>query len=114
MKQAKKIAAMKAEKSPKIGARQGLETSLRPKEPGKSRVTPSPEQQILVDTPCVWNPAYQNNDHKTHEERHIQYVKAILIPSSMAPHSSTLAWKILWMEKPGRLQSMGSLRVRHN
>ena len=31
----------------------------------------------------------------------------------MAPHSSTLAWKIPWMEKPGRLQSMGSLRVRH-
>ena len=28
---------------------------------------------------------------------------------AMAPHSSTLAWKILWMEKPGRLQSMGSL-----
>ena len=27
----------------------------------------------------------------------------------MAPHSSTLAWKIPWMEKPGRLQSMGSL-----
>ena len=32
----------------------------------------------------------------------------------MAPHSSTLAWKVPWMEKPGRLQSMGSLRVRHN
>ena len=32
----------------------------------------------------------------------------------MAPHSSTLAWKIPWMEEPGRLQSMGSLRVRHN
>ena len=30
----------------------------------------------------------------------------------MAPHSSTLAWKIPWMEEPGRLQSMGSLRVR--
>ena len=29
----------------------------------------------------------------------------------MAPHSSTLAWKIPWAEKPGRLQSMGSLRV---
>ena len=27
----------------------------------------------------------------------------------MAPHSSTCAWKILWMEGPGRLQSMGSL-----
>ena len=27
----------------------------------------------------------------------------------MAPHSSTFAWKIAWMEEPGRLQSMGSL-----
>ena len=33
---------------------------------------------------------------------------------SMAPHSSTLAWKIPWMEGPGRLQSMGSLRVGHD
>ena len=32
----------------------------------------------------------------------------------MATHSSTLAWKIPWMEEPGRLQSMRSLRVRHN
>ena len=32
----------------------------------------------------------------------------------MATHSSTLAWKIPWTEEPGRLQSMGSLRVRHN
>ena len=32
----------------------------------------------------------------------------------MAPNSSTLAWKILWMEEPGRLQSMGSLRVGHD
>ena len=32
----------------------------------------------------------------------------------MAPHSSTLAWKIPWMEEPGVLQSMGSLRVGHN
>ena len=31
----------------------------------------------------------------------------------MATHSSTLAWKIQWTEKPGRLQSMGSLRVGH-
>ena len=30
---------------------------------------------------------------------------------AMAPHSSTLAWKIQWTEEPGRLQSMGSLRV---
>ena len=32
----------------------------------------------------------------------------------MAPHSSTLAWKIPWMEEPGRLQSMGSHRVGHD
>ena len=32
----------------------------------------------------------------------------------MAPHSSTLAWKIPWTEEPVRLQSMGSLRVGHN
>ena len=33
---------------------------------------------------------------------------------AMAPHSSTLAWKIPWVEEPGRLQPMGSLRVGHN
>ena len=33
---------------------------------------------------------------------------------AMAPHSSTLAWKIPWMEEPGRLQSMGSLGVGHD
>ena len=33
---------------------------------------------------------------------------------AMATHSSTLAWKIPWMEEPGRLQSMGSLRVGHD
>ena len=32
----------------------------------------------------------------------------------MATHSSTLAWKIPWTEEPGRLQSMGSWRVRHD
>ena len=33
---------------------------------------------------------------------------------AMAPHSSTLAWKIPWTEEPGRLQSMGSLGVGHD
>ena len=32
----------------------------------------------------------------------------------MAPHSSTLAWKIPWMEEPGGLQAMGSRRVEHD
>ena len=35
------------------------------------------------------------------------------LEKEMATHSSTLAWKIPWTEDPGRLQSMGSQRVRH-
>ena len=38
----------------------------------------------------------------------------VILEKAMAPHSSTLAWKIPWMEEPGRLQSMGSLRVGHD
>ena len=38
----------------------------------------------------------------------------ILSPKEIATHSSTLAWRIPWMEEPGRLQSMGSLRVGHD
>ena len=37
-----------------------------------------------------------------------------LLEKEMATHSSILAWKIPWMEGPGRLQSMGSHRVRHD
>ena len=37
-----------------------------------------------------------------------------LLEKEMATHSSILAWKIPWTEEPGRLQSMGSQRVRHN
>ena len=36
------------------------------------------------------------------------------LEKAVAAHSSTLAWKIPWTEEPGRLQSMGSLRVRHD
>ena len=36
------------------------------------------------------------------------------VEKAMATHSSTLAWKIPWMEGPGRLQCMGSLRVRQD
>jgi len=39
---------------------------------------------------------------------------AIAPEKAMAPHSSTLAWKIPWTEEPDRLQSMGLLRVRHD
>ena len=36
------------------------------------------------------------------------------VEKAMAPHSSTLAWRIPWTEEPGRLQSTGSLRVGHD
>ena len=42
------------------------------------------------------------------ESQHLYLSKA------MAPHANTLAWKISWIEEPGRLQSMGSLRVGHD
>ena len=41
-------------------------------------------------------------------------LSSILLEKAMAPHSSTLAWEIPWMEEPGRLQSMGSRRVGHD
>ena len=45
------------------------------------------------------------------------YLQSIYCPhveKAMATHSSTLAWKIPWVEEPDRLQSMGSLRVGHD
>ena len=36
------------------------------------------------------------------------------VEKEMATHSSVLAWKTPWMEEPGGLQSMGSLRVGHD
>ena len=38
----------------------------------------------------------------------------ITLEKAMAPHSSTLAWKIPWTEEPGGLQSMGLLRAQHD
>ena len=49
------------------------------------------------------------NDNKV-----FKYLEHKFQEKAMAPHSSTLAWKILWTEKPGRLQAMGSLRVGHD
>ena len=49
-----------------------------------------------------------------YEEQVFEYRLSLKTEKAMAPHSSTLAWKIPWMEEPGRLQSMGSLRVGHD
>ena len=44
----------------------------------------------------------------------IYIVLTTVSEKAMAPHSSTLAWKVPWTEEPGGLQSMGSLRVGHD
>ena len=44
----------------------------------------------------------------------IYQVVSTVLEKAMAPHSSTLAWKIPWMEEPGKLQSMGLLRVGYD
>ena len=44
----------------------------------------------------------------------VLYMVVCISEKTMAPHSSTLAWKIPWTEEPGGLQSMGSLRVGHD
>ena len=49
--------------------------------------------------------------HSSLVELHQAY---IYVREAMAPHSSTLAWKIPWMEEPGWLQSVGSQRVGHD
>ena len=47
--------------------------------------------------------------------KRLNFAVAITVPEkALAPHFSTLAWKIPWVEEPGRLQSMGLLGVGHD
>ena len=48
------------------------------------------------------------------KEARVLTVSTLIQEKVMAPLSSTPAWKIPWMEEPGGLQSMGSLRVGHD
>ena len=63
---------------------------------------PSPEAQRVKCLPAVWEARVWSLSWEDPLEK------------KMATHSSTVAWKILWTEEPGRLQSMGSLRVGHD
>ena len=47
-------------------------------------------------------------------KRRLDFINWALLEKAMVSHSSTLAWKIPWMEEPGGLQSMGSRRVGHD
>ena len=70
----------------------------------------------LFETP--WSAAYQappSMGFSRQEYWNGKFPYALCpLKRTMAPHSSTLAWKIPWMEEPGRLQSMGSHRVGHD
>ena len=69
---------------------------------------------------CLENPidrgAWQVTGHEVQRVRHYwtQGTWRGIIDKAMAPHSSTLAWKIPWTEEPGRPQSTGSRRVGHD
>ena len=54
----------------------------------------------------TWKEAFQKS--------HLQVSSAEKTEKAMAPHFSTLAWKIPWTEEPGGLQSMGSLGFGHD
>ena len=56
----------------------------------------------------------RDQTHVSCISRQILYPSHHLAEKAMAPHSSTLAWKIPWTKEPGGLQSMGSLRVGHD
>ena len=58
--------------------------------------------QLIKRLPAMWETRVQSLGWEDPLEK------------EMAIHSSTIAWKIPWTEEPGRLQSMGSQRVRHN
>ena len=69
---------------------------------------------IYILFKCIWD-VLQDTSHARLKNVPTNWRGYKLYPKKeMATHSSTLAWKIPWMEEPGRLQSMGSHRVRHN
>ena len=65
-------------------------------------------------TLAPWKKRVMTNLDSILKSRDITLPTKVHLVKAMASHSSTLAWKIPWMEEPGRLQSMGSLRVGHD
>ena len=71
---------------------------------------------VILEPPQIKSLVAQTEKHlPTMRETWVQSLgQEDLLEKEMATHSSILAWKIPWMEEPGRLQSMGSQRVGHN
>ena len=70
----------------------------------------------LVGAQYATGDQWRNNSRKNEETepKQKQHPVVYILEKAMAPHSSTLAWKITWTEEPGRPQSMGSLGVGHD
>ena len=76
---------------------------------------PLPHQELESIFPTLYSGLNIYRTHLSLSPHHLlSLCTDVLSEKAMAPHSSTLAWKIPWMEEPGRLQSMGSLRVGHD
>ena len=81
---------------------------------------------FLVNQWCKWGSSFSGTQvssqilslvsvlHRIMAWFSLQFTSKYMWEKAMAPHSSTLAWKIPWTEEPGRLQSMGSLIVGHD
>ena len=88
---------------------------------GEQRLSGMCDLRFLTSVPCITR---QIPNHCTTREVPMHLFELWLSQSkcpvvgllekAMAPHSSTLAWKIPWTVEPGGLQSMGSLRVGHD
>ena len=74
------------------------------------------KRSVFFPIPKKGNAKECSNYHTTALISHASKVmlKILALEKEMAIHSNILAWKIPWTEEPGRLQSMGSQRVRHN
>ena len=67
--------------------------------------------------PLIWPFFFSEisiQNYKFFSKHWVSFIYILWSEKVMAPHSSTLTWKIPWTEEPGRLQSMGSRRVGHD
>ena len=73
-----------------------------------------PQIHVRHQTTESGNSVNTKQDNEKKRKKKTKTHLGIASEKAMAPHSSTLAWEIPWMEEPGRMQSMGSLSVGHD
>ena len=101
-----------------------LESEERDFEQPPINAAQSTRNQKCLTSDCCFDDCFSKNPaHVAYTVKHLPTVRETRVRSrgwedplekEMATHSSTLAWKIPWMEEPGRLQSMGWQRVGHD